>query len=123
MKSRSDLGYFGQDLAVKFLQDRGYLVLDQNFQKPWGEIDVICQKGEVIVFVEVKTNKKEMVGFEPESRVNHNKISRMIRTARTYLAYRKLPDYQEWRIDVVAVTINKDRGVARIRHYLNIDTQ
>ena len=118
--SRTELGYFGQKLALEFLEKKGYILLDENYIKPWGEIDVICSKDNVIVFVEVKTNKKEMPGFEPESRVNKNKLAKMIRAARTYLLYRKYPDNQEWRIDIVSVTIIKERGVAKIRHFINI---
>lgn len=119
--SRTELGFFGQQLAIEFLEKRGYILLDENYLKPWGEIDVICSKNNVIVFVEVKTNKKEMPGFEPESRVNRDKLARMIRAARTYLLYRKYSDSQEWRIDVMSVTVIKERGVAKIRHFINID--
>lgn len=121
MGNLSDLGFFGQKLAVKFLTDRGYLILGENFLRPWGEIDVVCQKERVIVFVEVKTNKKETPGFEPESRVNHDKLARMVRAARTYLLTKKYPDDQEWRLDVIAVTIQKEKLSAKIRHYLNIE--
>ncbi len=121
--STSDLGQYGENLALKFLEDRGYTILGQNFRRPWGEIDIICQKNGVIVFVEVKTNKKEMAGFEPESRVSGDKLDRMVRIARTYLVYKKFPDDQEWQLDVIAVTINKERGVANIRHYKNIDLE
>ena len=119
--SLSDLGYFGENLAVKFLKNRGYSILDQNFRRPWGEIDVICQKDKVIVFVEVKTNKKEVAGFEPESRVSHDKLQRMVRAARTYLLTKKYSDDQEWRLDVIAVTIQKEKLSAKIRHYLNVE--
>src|SRR3989344_5174110 len=122
METRTEFGYFAQDLAVQWLKERNYEILDQNFRRPWGEVDVICQKDDVIVFIEVKANKREYPGFEPELRVNHDKIERIIRTARTYLAYKKLPDNQEWRIDVLSVTLVKEREIAKIRHYKNIDT-
>lgn len=119
--STSDLGQYGENLAIKFLKDRGYTILGQNFRRPWGEIDIISQKNNIIMFVEVKTNKEEMVGFEPESRVNRDKINRMVRIARTYLAYKKFPEDQEWQLDIIAVTIIKDRGIAKIKHYKNIE--
>jgi len=121
METRTEFGYFAQDLAVQWLRERNYEILDQNFRRPWGEVDVICQKDDVIVFIEVKANKREYPGFEPELRVNHDKIERIIRTARTYLAYKKLPDKQEWRIDVLSVTLVKEREIAKIRHYKNIE--
>lgn len=123
MEIRTEFGYFAQDLANEWLQNRGYLVIDQNFRRPWGEIDIICQKDNVVVFIEVKANKKELSGFEPELRVSRDKIARIIRTARTYLAYKKFPEDQEWRIDVISITIVKEQGIAKIRHFKNIDTQ
>jgi len=121
MDSRTKFGYFAQYLAVTWLKERGYIVLGENFRRPWGEIDIICRKDDIVVFVEVKANKKEYLGFEPENRVNHDKIQKMVRTARTYLLSNKLPDSQEWRLDVVSVTMDKIREVAKIRHYKNID--
>ncbi len=123
MEIRTEFGYFAQDLTVKWLEERGYTILDQNFRRPWGEIDIICRKDNVIIFTEVKANKREYPGFEPELRVNHHKIEKIIRTARTYLAYKKLSDKQEWRIDVISVTLVREREIAKIRHYKNIDTQ
>ena len=121
MRNLSELGYFGESLSVKFLENRGYVILGRNFYRSWGEIDIICQKDKVVIFVEVKTNKKEMAGFEPESRVNHDKLKRMIRAARTYLLYKKYPNDQEWRLDVIAVTIQKEKETAKIRHHINIE--
>lgn len=123
MEIRTEFGYFAQYLVTQWLSERGYTIIDQNFRRPWGEVDVICQKDDVIVFVEVKANKRECPGFEPELRVNPDKIDKIIRTARTYLLFKKLPDDQEWRIDVVSLTLVKERGVAKIRHFKNIDTQ
>ena len=120
MHERTEFGYFAQYLAVQWLRGRKYEILDENFRRPWGEIDIICQKDSVICFVEVKANKKESPGFEPELRVNPEKVQKIIRTARTYLLSKKYPEDQEWRIDILSITMDKIREVAKIRYYKNV---
>ena len=53
-------GALGETLAAKFLESKGYKVLKRNYRKPWGEIDIICEKGNTIRFVEVKTVSHEI---------------------------------------------------------------
>ena len=117
----SELGFFAEHYATEYLKSKGYQIIAHNYRKPWGEIDVITEKEGIIVFVEVKANKKDLPGFEPELRVNADKKCRMTRIARTYLVDHRYPTDQPWQLDVVAVTFDKKRGVAKIRHYKNID--
>jgi putative endonuclease len=118
---RSDLGFLAESLATEFLERKNYEILDRNYRKKWGEIDVIAQKGSVIFFVEVKASKVSIPGFEPELRVNHQKRLRIDRAARTYLAQKKLTGRIKWQIDIVAISFDKERGVAKIKHFKNID--
>ena len=74
----------------------------------------------MIIFVEVKANMSDYTNFQPEIRASREKMKKVVRTARTYLAQYDLND-SEWRLDVIAVTFDKDRGVAKIRHFKNID--
>ena len=50
-------GKFGEDVTVKYLENRGYEILDRNFHSRWGEIDIIAKINECLVFCEVKTRK------------------------------------------------------------------
>lgn len=120
-KGTSELGFFAEHYASEYLKSKHYNVLGRNYRKPWGEIDIIAEKEGVIIFVEVKASKKAVVGFEPELRVNKDKKYRMARIARTYLSDNKYSDDQPWQLDVVAVEFEKERGVAKIRHYKSID--
>lgn len=117
----SELGFFAEHYAAEYLKTKGYQILGHNYRKPWGEIDVIAQKEGTIIFVEVKANKKEIQGFEPELRVSPDKRHRMARIARTYLSDQNYPEEQTWQLDILAVTFDKERGVAKIRHYKNIE--
>ncbi len=117
----SELGFLAENMAVRYLEKKGYSILDLNYRKPWGEIDLVATKEGILVFVEVKANRKIISGFEPELRANASKITKVVRTARTYLAEKKYSFGQEWQIDVVSISFDGERGVAKIRHFKNID--
>lgn len=117
----SEFGTLAERYASDFLKARNYAVLALNYQKPWGEIDIIAEKEGILVFVEVKANSKEITGFEPELRVNREKLKRIVRAARTYLADKKYGPDQAWQIDILSLTLDKTRQVAKIKHFKNIE--
>src|SRR3989338_2475584 len=117
----SELGFLAENLAARYLEKKGYVILELNYRKPWGEIDIIASKEGILVFVEVKANRKIIAGFEPELRATSSKIVKVVRTARTYLAAKKYRPEQEWQIDVISIGLDEPRGVANIRHFKNID--
>ena len=121
LRGTSELGFFAEHYAAEYLKSKGYEILGHNYRKPWGEIDVIAGKEGILVFVEVKANKKDIPGFEPELRVNSDKRHRMVRIARTYLSDHHYPEDQPWQLDILSVAFVKERGVAKIRHYKNIE--
>ena len=118
---KSKFGTLGEKYASEFLISRNYAILGTNYQKPWGEIDIIAEKEGIIVFVEVKANHKEIIGFEPELRVSRAKLKRIVRAARTYIIDKKCGPDQEWQIDIVAIIIDKERKIAKIKHFKNIE--
>ena len=117
----SDLGFLAENLASLYLEKRGYSVLDLNYRKPWGEIDIVASKEGILVFVEVKANRKIISGFEPELRVTSSKIDKVVRTARTYLAEKKYSPLQEWQVDIISIGLDEPRDMAKIKHFKNID--
>ena len=121
MTKLSELGFVAEGLAAKFLEQRNYKILDHNFRRPWGEIDVIAEKDNILVFVEVKAGTTNVAGFEPELRANWEKMKKVTRTARTYLSYKKIPPEKEWQIDIISITFDKGRGVAKIKHFKNVE--
>jgi putative endonuclease len=62
MNRRGTVGRYGEDLAVRLLQQSGYAVIGRNVRLPGGEIDIICKDGDVIVFVEVKARATARFG-------------------------------------------------------------
>lgn len=121
MTNISDFGNWSERYVAQYLESKGYEVLDRNYRKKWGEIDIIVRKKDILIFVEVKANRKEVTGFEPENRVSPEKLKRLNRAIQTYIAAKEYPSEQEYQIDVISLTLDRDRGVAKIKHFKNID--
>lgn len=119
--SNTEFGQWAENYVAQYLESKGYVIIERNYQKKWGEIDIIAEKNNILIFVEVKANKKELVGFEPESRVSPEKLRRINRTLQTYLAAKKYSPDQERQIDIVSLTLDRNRGVAKIKHFKNIE--
>jgi putative endonuclease len=114
---RKEVGAIGEKLAADFLKKRGYKISQRNFRCREGEIDIIAQKDECLVFVEVRTKKNTAFGT-PEESVTLSKREKLISLANAYIqAYNKPP--QSWRIDVVAVELTPDNRVSRLEHIEN----
>lgn len=121
MTKISEFGAWSENYVAQYLESKKYKVLDRNYRKKWGEIDIIVEKEGVLVFVEVKANKKEVLGFEPEKRVSPDKLKRLHRAIQTYLISNKYDPEQDWQIDIISLTLDIERGVAKIKHFKNID--
>ena len=116
-----ELGFLAENIAARYLESGGYEVIDKNYRKPWGEIDIIARKDEAVVFVEVKANSQEFGGdFNPEIRVDWKKMAKIKRTAALYLEHELCDMDCEWQIDVVSVTFDKANKKARIKHFKNV---
>lgn len=114
------LGRHGEDLAVRYLERRGWQVVARNVRTPYGEIDLIAREGEVYVFVEVKTRRAQAFGW-PEEAVTPAKLRRLYAAALHWLQESSLPHLPTWRIDVVAVLMAR-QGVPQIRHFEGVYT-
>ena len=110
---RSKLGAQGETIAAAHLEAQGMRIVDRNFHTRYGEVDLIAEQGDAIVFVEVKTRRTRAYGT-PEESVTPRKRERLLKTAQTYLQEHGL-DQRAWRIDVVAITLQAN-GPAVINH-------
>ena len=113
------LGKFGEKIAAKYLQDKGYELIVQNFYTREGEIDLVCKKNKVIHFVEVKTKTNKLFGW-PEEEVTDEKLENIIDSAEIYLEEKKIK--LEWQIDIVSIVINRSKNTAQIKYFENITT-
>lgn len=113
--ARLGLGQLGERLAAGRLEQRGYRILERNFRCRAGEIDLVAEEGEELVFVEVKTRRGTARGL-PEEAVGQRKARKLQEVAFFYLDQHNLPDCS-WRIDVVAVQFSSTGKLEEIRVY------
>jgi putative endonuclease len=112
------LGKFGEDYVKWFLKNKKYKLLEANYKIRGGEVDVVCQDGETLVFCEVKT-RSSIAGGWPEEAVTQTKLFRLTTACMRYIQINRID--KPWRIDVVAVIIN-DNQVVDVKHYINISS-
>ncbi len=108
-------GSLGESLGVDYLQKKGYRILQQNYRFERGEIDIVAEDGEVLVFVEVKARTSAEYG-DPIEAVTPAKQSQIRKVANGYLYEHEIED-RECRFDVVAIRFQK--GKAEIEHYIS----
>ena len=99
------LGTEGESQAAEYLKKQGYIILEQNYRAGRNEVDIICEKKGIVVFVEVKTRTTDNFG-EPVEAVDSTKTRKIIKVAQSYLHNRDLWDKCKVRFDVIG--INKD---------------
>ena len=116
--ARRLFGTAQEKLAAEFLERKGMRVLRRQYQNHFGEIDLICEDGSELVFVEVKARRSETYGY-PEEAVTRNKIRHIMQTADIYLQEEKIVD-RPWRVDVVAIRY-LDGKEPEIIHFPAID--
>ena len=109
---RRETGILGEKLARDFLKKRGYRIREANYRCPEGEIDLIAQHKDYLVFVEVRTKKSLEFG-SPEESITPAKRERLRAVASHYQqTHGNLP--QLWRIDVVAIELDQKGKPSRI---------
>lgn len=115
-KRNKKFGDWGERLAEDFLVKRGYSVLERNFRKQCGEIDIICRREDNLHFVEVKTRtlaSTQRFGL-PQEAVTKTKQKKIIQTAMTFLAEKGYGGNINWQIDVVSITYSEKDHQAKI---------
>ncbi len=118
MKIANPTGRLGEDLAAEFLQKKGYSILERNFRKGYGEIDIVALKDKILVFVEVKTRTSNVYGTPLEG-ITPKKLKELIQTALFYKhSHRGLPE--SLRIDAISVSLHGTNKASTIEHVENI---
>ncbi|MFA6324812.1 MAG: YraN family protein [Candidatus Paceibacterota bacterium] len=132
---KQKIGKIGENIACRFLVKRGFVVLDSNYTKKWGEIDIITKKEGKLHFIEVKSincqnnqflNSNSYVTCEtdrtyrPEENMHPWKTKRMSRIIQTYLLSKKINENVEWQVDLLIVYLNLKDKKAKIKVVDNI---
>jgi putative endonuclease len=109
---RKDVGILGEKLARDFLKKKGYRIREVNYRCKYGEIDMIAEKKDYLVFVEVRTKTSLDFG-SPEESITFAKKEKLIVLALAYVNdHQNLP--LSWRIDFVAVELDQKGKATRI---------
>jgi putative endonuclease len=115
------IGDVGEEIVSKYLVNKGYSVVERNYWRPWGEIDLVAQRGGRIHFVEVKSVSREASGgIRPEENMHESKLRRLHRAVQTYLIEKKVGEATEWQIDLACVLLNFETKRAKVRFIENI---
>lgn len=101
-------GKKGEQAAARYLEEHGYSILEQNYTKRGGELDLVARNETFLVFVEVKT-RRENASVSPLESVTNAQRRRLIQTALQYLQSHPTP--LQPRFDVIGLTMNGDRVV------------
>ena len=126
LKSKtSQTGALGEDIARQFLERKGFKVIEMNYRKPWGEIDIIALKNNEVRFIEVKavsgdldSFSRESNSYRPEEQIHPTKLKKIVRTALLYMAHKE--DDREYQIDAVGVILDTITRKARCRLFEQI---
>jgi putative endonuclease len=111
-KTKRELAIIGEEHAARYLTSRGYRVLERNYRTSRGEVDIIAEHGDTLVFVEVKARSSDEFG-EPREAVTTWKQRRIARAAAAYLSAKERRE-RATRFDVVEVSITPQGRVEKI---------
>ena len=124
----NNIGAIGEQIAVNYLKKQGFEILNTNYLKKWGEIDIVARETSKIRFVEVKTVSYETKQalqaavshgtWRPEENVHEAKLKRMHRAIESWLMEYDVD--QDWEIDVLAVRIVPRERYATVKYLKNI---
>jgi putative endonuclease len=109
-------GDFYEGIAVEYLLKNHFFIIARNYSTRFGEIDIICSKGDHLVFIEVKGRRRDYKDFAYQS-ITHKKKKRLYHAINEYLYHNPAEVY---RFDVIVVTLQKNK-LAHVQHYLAVD--
>lgn len=108
----------GEEKACRYLIKESYKIIERNFRKGYGEIDIIAIKDNILVFIEVKTRTTMFYGGAIDA-ISFQKIKKLTKTAQFYKVLNpKLPD--ALRIDAILIDLNSNKEVVNFKHVENI---
>ena len=134
--NKQRMGEIGEDVACKFLVKLGYKILNRNYWKKWGEIDIVASKNNALHFIEVKAvarpltpkrsdgERAHSVSYEteynPEDNAHPWKIKRLHRVIQSYLIEKRVSQETSWQLDIMAVFLDIQTRKAKVRITKNI---
>jgi putative endonuclease len=125
--AKRQTGDLGEDVACKYLESKGFRIVERNYLRKWGEIDIVAEKPDILIFIEVKTVSRATLGqdgsrgtYRPEENVHPAKLRRLHRAIQTYLIDHKVPESRLWRLDVACVYLDFSTRKAKVEVLENV---
>ena len=119
------IGDVGEGIACKFLMKHGYEIVERNYLRKWGEIDIVSKRSGKLIFVEVKTIvgdlsviRETLDNWRAEDNIHIGKLKRLSRIIQIYLLERGYEG--EWQFDVVTVTLDQTKIRTKVQHLKDI---
>ena len=123
------IGDIGENIACKFLKKQGFEIIEQNYNKKWGEIDIIARNRQKLHFIEVKSVTRESLdnvspetdAYRPEDNLHPWKLQRLSRVIQTYLlGYDRGSRETDWQFDVILVYLDIKSLQAKVNYMEDI---
>lgn len=112
MAEHNELGKLGEQMAVAYLQEKGYTILATSYRYRRAEVDIIARKEDIVAIVEVKTRTNRYFG-RPEEFVSPAKIKQIIKVSNSFV--RKTEIDAEIRFDIISIILNsKEESIEHI---------
>jgi putative endonuclease len=115
---RKEVGARGESFAVQKLEERGYHIRDRNWRTLEGELDIVAEEGDTIVFIEVKARTSRRFGW-PEEALTKKKRQRLIKAALAYLDAYQIVE-TNWRFDFFAIEWSPEGDLVRMEHLIDV---
>ena len=109
-------GNTAEEIVVLYLKNTGFQILDQNYLRKWGEIDIVAEKEGILRFIEVKSVSADT--YRPEENMHPGKLKRLSRVIQTYLLSKKID--KDWQLDLITVRLEMKTRLAKVEIIENI---
>ncbi len=128
------IGELGEEIACKYLRSKGFEIVERNYTKKWGEIDIVAKSKEKFYFIEVKSVSRSLLNsvggesensqlpltdsYRPEENMHPWKIKRLSRTIEIYLSNKNV--LNDWQVDLLCVYMDTSQKKAKVEVFSNI---
>lgn len=105
MAHHNATGEMGERMAVKYLKEKGFVILHQNWRYSHWEVDMIATLNGILHFIEVKTRRSKKFGY-PEEDVTKKKVTNLINASEEFLYL--YPQWKRIQFDILSINLNRD---------------
>lgn len=121
-------GDLGEDIACRYLRNKGHIILERNYLRSVGEIDIVSECQGVLYFIEVKSVSRSFVSCEtkesdeyrPEDNIHKDKVRRLSRAINIYLNERRVAEFVDWKIAFMTIKLDRKSKKAVVNYMVDM---